>query len=383
MRNPYKNIDWETYQHIISCSHWHCGTKRGFFAIYNTGLQHFALTNYTPSHPTYPLTDNRYFELSEEEKPKDIIESPNSEKVRIGGFGGHASALGSFYSDPGHSWDEDRDGPIPNWKEVIDRTIEELQYPDGGGFVRNHPIRTTTDPSRIDRAFSRIIEMLKYDHRVLGIEVLNHRSERDYITGYVFDEWDKYINSKGIRCFGFGGTDEHNLPDDYQDGEDMRDYNYGLGRNVMLSPKFNSHDVLKAYRNGEFYVAFFGDRIKFTKLEVENNIFVVETDRAERIDFISYSIKDGKRVKNDDVIIESSEASFEIGDSHIFVRAVAYEDKNDVELTQPIISERIYTQPILLKTEQQVIDETKEWEEEQERLKRERERRRRILLLSR
>lgn len=226
------------------------------------------------------------------------------------------------------------------WQYKFSYILRKLQYPDGGGIVINHPMRTKLDETII-------MEMLAYDHRVLGIEVINHRSERDYgRRGYYFKGWD-HILSQGHRCFGFFNPDEHGTPPGYQEGDDIREKNWGMGRNVLLVPQITEHDALLAYRSGEFYGAFFGDRIKFTNISLQNNQFYVETDYAERVDFISYSSIDGHIIENPIQTVMAREAEYNVDSNMVFVRSVAYENKHDLSYEQPIVSERIYTQPIM------------------------------------
>lgn len=376
MINPYENVEWSNIERIISTNHWHCLNVDRFWAIYNTGLQHFALSNYLPSHVTYPLDNQMFFDLSAEEVPRDIIQSPNTEKPKIAGSKSmHFGTIGSFYENPGHLWDESLDGAVLTWQEQFDLTFSELQYSDGGGVIVNHPLRT-------NMSVDDVIEKLKYNKTlVLGVEVMNYRSQRDYnLSGYYFVEWDKIL-SRGIRCYGFFSTDEHVLPPEYKEGQDMRDYGYGLGRNVMLTDNYDSHEVLKSYQNGQFYGAFYGDRITFTEINHENDEFIVKTDDAERIDFISYSIKDGEVVKNDVISINNNEAVFTIDENMIFCRASAYENEDDHDYKLDVEGERIYTQPIMFKTEAEVNQEISDWEDEQKR-KNEYGTRKKVLLLS-
>lgn len=338
MLNPYQNISWQTVHYLPSTTHWHMTKKSRVLAAHDAGLRHFAISNYIPSHPTYPLQQNSYFEMHQSEIPSDIIESPNSEKVRFSNGNVHVSCPGSLAETYGHQWPEDE--PIWSWQDKFDAILQNLQYTDGGGIVINHPLRTKLDKKTI-------IEMLNYDNRVLGIEVVNHRSQRDYQErGYYFKGWD-HILSRGFRCFGFFNPDEHGTPPGFQKGDDMRKNNWGLGRNVLLVPQKTDHNALKAYRKGEFYGAFFGDRLKFTNITFQNNTFYVETDHAERIDFISYSSRKDRIIENPIHSVIANHAEYLVDHDTSFVRAVAYENKNDLDYKQPIVSERIFTQPIL------------------------------------
>ena len=340
MYNPYANVDWDGVQHLISANHWHCTSKSKFLGICATGIEHLPISNYIPSHITYPLTDNEFFAIADGEIPEGLISSPNSEKVTFADASMHVTCPGSTYNSYGHEWPEEE--PKLSWRDKFRNILDDLQYEDGGGIIINHPVRSGAKVANI-------IEKLKFDDRVLGVEVYNHRAHRDYgQKGYFMNEWDTIL-SKGYRCFGFFTPDEHNLPSGYTSG-DMREVNFGIGRNVLLVPEKTEHEALKAYRNGCFYGAYYGDRIKFARIEMQGNTFRVETDNAERIDFISYSLNGFNAVQNPVATVMSSHGSFETDSNTIFVRAIAYEDASSNVTDQPILKEIIFTQAIMLKS---------------------------------
>ena len=340
MYNPYANVDFQNVIHVPSANHWHCTTKARFLAIYNAGLKHFALTNYQPSHPTYPLVGNRYFTITAGEIPEDIIASPNSEKVFFADSGMHISCPGSLAETYGHNWPAEE--PKLSWRDKFDLILSQMQYEDGGGIIINHPVRSGNTPEFI-------IEKLLYDSRVLGLEVYNHRSHRDYgEKGYAFDKWDSIL-SRGYKCFGFCTPDEHSTPDGYVAGTDMRLSNFGLGRNVLLVPELTEYEALKAYRNGNFYGAYYGDRIKFTRIEHVGDKVYFETDLAEKIDLISYSLYGKEIVENPVISVTGNSAEFTV-DNAIYVRAVAHEDASTSIYDQPITGEKLFSQPIIFKT---------------------------------
>ena len=81
------------------------------------------------------------------------------------------------------------------WGTAIDRMVEGLIHPDGGGVTINHPSWT-----KLDREL--MLKILDHDPRVLGIEVIEdsgHNSE---------NYWD-WALSTGRQCFGFFVPDWH------------------------------------------------------------------------------------------------------------------------------------------------------------------------------
>lgn len=343
MRNPYENINWSNIEYLSSANHWHCTSKDRFVGIINSGLKHLAISNYQPSYPTYPIAGR--YSIIESDVPEDIVECPNSEKVNFSDTSMHISCPGSTYESYGHNWPDEV--PKMPWRDKFDAIFASLQYIDGGGIVINHPKRSGNTTMFI-------IEKLLYDSRVLGVEAYSHRAHRDYgEKGYYLDEWDTIL-SQGYRCYGFFSPDEHNLPDGYISGQDMRLANFGLGRNILLVSTKTEQEALKAYRNGEFFGAYYGDRIKFTNITVNGFVCHFETDAAEKIEFISYSLYGTNVVENDVVTVLGSSGEFTADSSTIFVRAVAHEDASTNVTDQPITGEKLFSQPIMFKTNEQI-----------------------------
>lgn len=119
-------------------------------------------------------------------------------------------------------------------KDEKGQPIEGLQYPDAGGITINHP----TDP------LERILEMLDFDPRVLGIEVWNERRAFGGTDMRFYRLWDEVLRT-GRRCLGFF----------------VKDHIYNRrGRNVLLVswPETATHaererEALRAYREGRFF----------------------------------------------------------------------------------------------------------------------------------
>jgi hypothetical protein len=119
-------------------------------------------------------------------------------------------------------------------KDAAGRPIEGLLYPDGGGLTINHP------GGRVER----LLEVLDFDPRVLGIEVWNQHEGFGIPPLTFYRLWDAALRA-GRPCLGFFVKD-HAL--------------HGRGRNVLLlapdakaSRAEREHEALRAYRQGRFF----------------------------------------------------------------------------------------------------------------------------------
>lgn len=322
MYNPYAGIDWDRVHRLHSVNHVHTFSAnsgqddwpRGpenldgqaiFDGMYERGIRHFALSNYHPAKPTYPLA--RYFDPV----PEDALGCPNGEH-HSNDVKGHYCSLGSYF--------QSGDGYETTWDVLFDDIFAQLAYPDGGGIIINHPRRTGLD-------LETLLERLDYDERVLGIEAYNHRSEHKpkyNQTGDALGVWDELL-STGRRVFGFFNPDSHSrwLPaPSYTD--EMQ------GRNVLLVSDSTEAAAARAYRQGRCYGALAGSGLAFSRIVIENGSLVVETNGATSIDVIS----DGSIIQSTD----SSHTTFPVGDAETYVRVEAGDETG----------ERIFSQPITL-----------------------------------
>jgi len=120
-------------------------------------------------------------------------------------------------------------------KDKEGNPIEGLRFSDGGGITLNH----TGGP------VNSVLEKLRFDSRVLGIEVWNqHYAFGPKGSLAFYNLWDEVLKT-GTRCFGFFVKDH---------------FIYERGRNVLLVPSpekltiaEREHNCSRAYRNGTFY----------------------------------------------------------------------------------------------------------------------------------
>ena len=205
------------------------------------------------------------------------------------------------------------------WKTAIDRMIAGFIYHDGGGVTVNHPTWTS-----LDREF--MLELLDYDPRVLGVEVIEGGATNSE------KYWD-FALSTGRQCFGFFVPD-HSIR--------RKDNSFGVC--VLVVPERSVHACLKAYREGNFYGAKRGlDELRFTRIEFRGVTVKAETDRPARFEVIT-AAGVVKRVENATSVEWTMEK--ESGycgpkkDFHVFARIKAYAVDGS--------GEELFSQPYML-----------------------------------
>ena len=320
-RTPYKGLDWSKVIKVKTTTHGHCLNQDMLNKYLDRGFGLLTISNYYPSAPFWPLekmTENYYrlhhdhpvvvngkltpgpfdwnkivsqwknelpktqanqFPFKEGRKlfkplPEGVLEAPNAEHHSFLHADGkptaslHMCAPGSAYKSGtfdarnrfksrSHGYHY---GSGEFWGTAIDRMIEGLIYPDGGGVTVNHPTWT-----KLNREF--LLEILDWDPRVLGIEVLESgKNSENY--------WD-WVLATGRQCFGVF------VPD------------WGLtkkvfGVNVLCVQEKTVHACLKAYRQGNFYGAAIGlDALAFTNISFDGKTVRATTDKPARLQVIT------------------------------------------------------------------------------------------------
>lgn len=365
-RRPYQNLDWDKIHQVHTTSHGHCVNQYMLDSYLKRGFEFLTLSNYYPSapycpgksmtgyyyrlHHDFPVVVNGKLtpgpfdwnkiiapwadELPEKFRsqypfkegglifpnfPEGILEAPNAEHHGFIGSTTHMCAPGSAYCSG--TFDAHNDfktmskggyhfGTGLPWKQAIDKMIEGLIYPDGGGVTINHPNWSKLKQEHVD-------EILDYDPRVLGIEVFNQTTNPD--EAYSEDYWDATLAS-GRQCFGFF----------------VPDWNRTEGVNVLLVPEKNVHECLKAYRNGNFYGAIKGcGKLTFKKISFDGEWFTVEMDKVARIELISKRgvISKAQAQKFEYCVAPSDFAAH----GYLRLKAYALDGSDEILFTQPIM----------------------------------------------
>lgn len=315
MLNPYDGVNWETAQQIMTTTHDHVydqavstSTKQHFNNLYNGGVRCFAISNYYPSAPMYPLSD--WTEELDEPVPDDIIEIPNSEHhhFRVNSAYGnsvHLNPVGSTIVS-GKPRGEDPSGYAGAVETFIPEALSQLLYADGGGITVNHPKWTQAQNTFPDRLFSYLLDL---DDRVLGIEMYSSNT-------WDLEMWDSILCS-GRRCWGFAVPDhKHKSHADW------------TGREMLIVPELTQHECLRAIRNGCFYAKIANTELRFTKIAVENNALTVTANASGTIRFIA----DGITVKE----TTGTTASYPLENVGTYIRAEV-ETENDRLFTNPVM----------------------------------------------
>lgn len=382
-RHPYADVDWRKTIRVNTTSHVHCPQMKTFKALLDWGLEFLTFSNYYPSAPYFPakkMTDGYYrvhhdfpvmvngertagpFNWSsiisnwKEELgahyangvkfkeggplfnvPEGFLEAPNAEHHRFklddGSSAGalHLCAPGSMfasgtfdahdiYKTLSHGYDY---GSGEKWRCAVDRMLESLLYPEGGGVTINHPARSQLEDSLI-------FDMLDHDPRVLGIEVFNYavvaKKHCPWSRQNCEDYWDRAL-STGRQCFGFFVPD-WGLPDPIS-GKAVYE-----GLNILLVREKTARECLRAYREGNFYGAIKGaGALAFTSISFDGNRLAATVDKPAKLQMISKS-----GVVAEKFGMSLAHTGFDRKrDIYLRVKAVAADDSKEVLYSQPIM----------------------------------------------
>ena len=371
-RRPYSDVDWEKSFQVHTTTHGHCINQGRLNAFLEHGFGLLTISNYYPSAPYCPaskFTVNYYrlhhdfpvmvkgvrtngpFDWNKivepwigdvEEKfraafpfkeggpmfkplPEGILEAPNAEHHGFIGSPTHMCSPGSafasgtfdarnFYKTMSHGYHFGSGEP---WRLAIDRMIEGLIYPDGGGVTINHP--TWSNLKR-----EHMMEILDYDPRVLGIEVFNESAAKSesypWSDSYSEDYWDHALGL-GRQCFGFF----------------VPDWGYKEGVNVLIVKEKTVHECMKAYRQGNWFGAIKGRGIlNFKSIRFDGETLQATTDKKARFQVIS---KQGVVKETETDKLEFKIAKEDYG-KHIYLRIKAFATDNSGEI--------IFSQPFML-----------------------------------
>jgi hypothetical protein len=379
-RRPYDGLDWSNVVKVKTTSHGHCTSQWWLNQYLKRGLELITMSNYYPSAPWCPaanMTENYYklhhtfpvmvngvrrdgpfdwnaiidpwkSELSADyakdfpfveggrifqSLPAGILEAPNAEHHRFlledGSIAtnlhmcspGSTFASGTFdahnyYKTLSHGYNY---GSGEYWGTAIDRMIDGMVYPDGGGVTINHPSWT-----KLDRYL--MAEILDWDPRVLGIEVIEGK-------GYNSESYWDWALSTGRQCFGFF------VPDWWVDQK-------VFGANILCVPEKTVHECMKAYRLGNFYGAKNAqDELAFTSISFNDGeggtkTISATTDKTARFEIItSHGVV--KETTGTSVTWSSEmDGEWQGPKYHIFARVKAYATDGS--------GEELFSQPFML-----------------------------------
>ena len=374
-RRPYANVDWAKAIRINTTSHGHCEDQLMLDQYVRHKFDLIAISNYYPSAPRYPGKDftRDYFrfhathpvmrdgklvphpkdwnkELAGQKAnfrkdlkdqypfvekgermftrwPKGMMEIPNAEHHMFKEANGkwnwslHMCAPGSFFAsgtfDKWNGFGSMNLGYATGcgefWGTAVDRMINGLMIPDGGGVTVNHPLW-----SKIDRQL--LLDILDWDPRVLGCEVLENGRNSEFY-------WD-WVLSTGRQCFGMF------VPDWGVRGE-------VFGVNVLLVPERTVEACLRAYRQGNWYGAAHGlGELAFKSVTFDGQTLRAVCDRPARFE-VKTARGVVKEAKGAEVVWEvPKEADGEGPKAEVFVRVKAYSVDG--------AGEELFSQPFML-----------------------------------
>jgi hypothetical protein len=369
-RRPYRGIDWSSAKHVRTTTHGHCINQKMLDIYLKRGFEFLTVSNYYPSAPWCPLSKmtanywslhhnhpvvvnkrrtngpfdwNRIVEKWKDELPEEqraqfpfkegkrlfrdlpagVIEGPNAEHHSFTDSYAHICAPGSAFASGTfdvrnrfqtvkHGYNFGSGEP---WRQAVDRMLDALIVPDGGGVTVNHPTW-----SRMKDAD--LFAMLDHDPRVLGIEVYNYSGgdKKHYPWSDYWSEnyWDRTL-ATGRQCFGFS----------------VPDWAPERGVNILVVPEKTVEACLRAYRRGDFYFGIFGGIVSFTHISFDGRNFKAGTDKPVRFELIS---RRGK-------VAESTGTSFKyrhdksknIDDVYLRLKAYATDDSGEIIFSQPMM----------------------------------------------
>ena len=162
--------------------------------------------------------------------------------------------------------------------------------------------------------------MLDFDSRVMGIEVFNDTCFTAFGNpeqGWALKFWDSILKTKR-RCLGFF----------------VPDHQVGLGRNILLVPRFTEYECLKAYRKGAFFGALTSGGVMFTEIRLSDNVLKISLNNPAAIRIVTDA---GQAQRSN-----GKEASFRIPLNEKGIPAISYVRVEAADEN----SEQIFSQPI-------------------------------------
>lgn len=367
-RRPYTNVDWDSAIQIHTTTHGHILNQGMLNQFLERGFEFLTISNYYPSAPYYPMSKMTasYYRVHHEhpvmvngkltegpfdwnailepwvdeleekyrrqypfreggklftEYPPNIMEAPNAEHHSFTDSPTHMCAPGSLYAsgtfDARNFFQTKSRGGYhfgvgQPWRTGIDNMLGALLFADGGGVTINHPAWTHLKREHM-------LEILDYDPRVLGIEVLCGAPNSPKNDTWSEDYWD-YALSTGRQCFGFF----------------VPDWSVKDGVNILLIPERSPHECLKAYRQGNWYGAIKGRGIlNFRWIQFDGKTLYARTDKPARLQVIG---KPGVIFEN-----TATELSFNVAPSdyekygYLRIKAFAIDDSQEILFSQPFM----------------------------------------------
>lgn len=299
LKNPYKNINWETVTKLQGNTHNHLFYQ---WHIDNAAANGMKFMGAHPhwGEPLYPMSEHGLT------LPEGVIEYALSEHYGNKDFShpNHFAAIGStLISDTG----EPHDGFDGTLEEFLDAVRDTLQVPNGGGVQWNHP--GTLIPVPGNPAFEGMKRAYDYAPDIfLGVEFYNNSQGKTYEgkDPWMFGYWDELLKT-GRQVWGFANPDyEARRLEPYPDWE---------GKAILLIPELTRDACLRAIRNGEFFLVLYNDGFYFNEINDFDNTVDVSLSETGDITFKTAT----RTIEVNDV----TSAQLEITKDDVYVRVEA------------------------------------------------------------
>ncbi len=389
--NPYAEVDWTKTTCVTSTTHVHVEDQEKLDLYYHKfGLRHFAISNYYPSAPAYPLKSIRYNQYKVEQDFGMIV---NLDPTKTGKA---RWADGKFVEGPFRWNDIIAKGPRA-WAHELPASLQaNLPFRLGDLIFKNVPDDVLVSPNAEHHGF------LNSELHACAVGSLycsgNFDAHDVYKTqehGYAIGTglpWEiafkkmtdplLYADAGGItinhpiwsrlpfeditRMLDFDhrvlGIEVYNDGDTYTRGEDgspiavdlwdkilctgrrclgffVPDHSVARGKNVLMVPALTEYECLKAYRKGAFIGTIIGTGLQFTRIHLEDNRLTVALNEPANISFITDAVSDKQNVASH----FAREADYKIPTGPDGCPTISYVRVEVVDYTS---TEQLFSQPI-------------------------------------
>jgi len=374
MINPYAGVSFGSESRINSVSHQHLShesqsaAQNVFDKLYLSGIRHFPVVQYRPSilspydyaadtlrYTLKPIPSNASISTIKTNYQAvvtghaDVIGGPNAEHIySYLYFNGawnmwssvHMNGIGSLYESGLQRVNDsfEHSGTLCPYSEAIQKILDDLKYPNGGGVIINHP-KWTMDNTHVPFDMQRfIMDCLDYDPRVLGTDIIEGGSQANMSQA---SQMIDGILSTGRRCWLF-------CQDDWLTTSKIAP----RGRNELLIPSGLSREqqeqaCFKAYRDGAFFGRYANSDLAITSVGYSSGRFTMTTENADGIKVT---------VDGNTTDYSGNSVSVAVPSSAVYVRAMAYKNRDEdpdwAYKDSDVYKDVVFTNPIMINEKQ-------------------------------
>lgn len=306
LKNPYKNINWETVTKLQGNTHNHLFYQWHVDNAADNGMR-FMGAHAHHGQPLYPMSEHDMV------LPEGVIEYALAEH-----YGNTTAPHPAHFAGIGSTLVSDTEAPHSGYDgtifEFLDAVRNTLQVSDGGGVHWNHPGAGIVTPGNPNLA----IMKQAYDYApdiFLGVEFYNNSQGKTYEgkDPWMMGFWDRLLES-GRHVWGFANPDyEARRLEPYPDWE---------GKMILLIPELTRDACLRAIRNGEFFLVLYNNGFYFNNISSFENTVNVNLSELGDIKF--------KTATREVEFLNVDSANLDITASDIYVRVEAKKGEEQI-----------------------------------------------------